>query len=154
MAVGFGGLHVRDAVGMSEHGVDSAVGIVRIFDSESVAEVRQGAQPRAAHFLDQLDQKERIFADRVVILQIDDNILRRRVLGHAPQAVGSTVEVRLQAFCRRKIRANARRAENNGSVHPLLAESNGLLALGAVRGVRAALAIHRHVRDRGPCLLD
>src|SRR5713101_810598 len=154
LAVGLGRLHVRDAISMAKHRIDAAVRIVGILGSEGVAEIRQGAQPRTVHLLDQLHQEEWIFADRVVILEIDDNILRRRMLDHAQQAVSRAIEVRLHIFCRRKIGANARRAQGDGSIHPQLAEGNSLLPFGTVGRIGAMFAVHRNVHDRCPRTFD
>ncbi len=114
----------------------------------------QGAQPRAVHFFDQLHQKKWIFADRVVILQIHDDIFLRRIIHHAFQAVCGDAHVWPRAFRLRDIGANAVRAENDRGIHPLLTESDGLFTLRTVGGVRTMFTIHGNVCDRGACLFN
>ena len=145
LAVGFGGLHVRNAVSLSEHGIDPAIGVVGVPGGEGVAEIRQCVQPGAVDLLDQRHQEERVFADRIVVLEGDDDVLCRGVLSHSRQAFRGAIEVRLGILRARNIGANAGRVEGRSIVHPLLAEGDGLLALGAIRRIGAVVAIHRDV---------
>src|SRR5579863_9405030 len=75
--------HVTDAVGMGKHGVHSAILEGFIMGGQGVAKVGQRPQPRAPDFFDDLHDEKWIFADRVVVFQMDYHVLFRRIFGDA-----------------------------------------------------------------------
>ena len=143
----FGFFHVRNVVGLAEHGVDSLVGVVFLVGCQRICKIGQGMQPGTIHFFDDLHQEEWILARGIVVFQVHDDVLRCTIFRYLPQAVCGSLHVRFRAFCRRDIRSNARRASDRRGVNPLFAERHCFLALGSVGCVRAVLTVHRDVYD-------
>src|SRR5438093_6814900 len=144
----FGFFHVRNAVRESKHPLDSLVRILVVARCQRISEIRQRVQPLAAHFFNDLHQKKRIFADRIVVLQIHHHILRCAILRHALQTFRRPLHVRFRILRLRNVCPHARRADRPCCINPSLAERDSALPLRAVRGIRAVLAVHRNVHDR------
>src|SRR6266550_1051311 len=93
MLIGLGVFYVRYAVSMREHSVDAIVSVLLVVSCQRIGEIRQRVQPRAIYFFYDFHQEERFFTDRIVILQIDHNVLRGCILRHASKAVSGALQI-------------------------------------------------------------
>src|SRR4029077_1079926 len=138
---------------MREHGFHRTILKGFIVRRQGITEVRQRTQPWTIDLLNHLDDEERIFADRIVVLQMNHNVLLRRILRDASKGVRCASYIRFGIFGAINVRANAWGSECHGYVRPLIARSDGLLALELVQSILAMPAIHRDINDTRLCLL-
>jgi hypothetical protein len=139
---------------MAEHGLDGSVIEIFVAFHHGVAEIRQGAQPRAVDGVDHLNQEEGILGDQVVVLQVDHDILRGSVNGQLLQAFRRAAYVGRRASGSLDMDANAGRADRHGYVHPFLAARDGFVAMGGIGIVQAAADAGGDVHDVRMGLLD
>lgn len=145
--VGFHGLYMANAIGVLEHRFDAFVGVFGLAGHQRIREVRVRVQPGIVHLFDDADDEEWIFAERIVVFEVNENILLRAVLRHSDEAVRGAIEVRLRILGRRHIGTDTRRSDGCGNINPLFAEGDGFFPLGFVRGVGAVLAVDGDVYD-------
>src|SRR5262249_24980334 len=128
-----------------------AISVVRFFSGDAVSEIGVGMQPGTAYLLDDFDEKERVFADRVVILQIDDDVFRGGMFHYPRQARRCAVQVGRRISSMRSRCTNSGCAEGHSRIHPLFAESDSLAALARVCRVWAVVAIDSDINDECAC---
>src|SRR5438105_468238 len=72
---------MADAIGMPEHGINSLVSVLGgAAAQQRVAKVGQRVQPWTINFFDDLNKKEWIFADRIIVFEINTDALRLGIL--------------------------------------------------------------------------
>ncbi len=74
---------------------------------QRVAKVGQRVQPWTINFFDDLNKKERIFADRIIVFEINNDVLRLGILDHALQGFYCVAKVRFRILSSRNVGANA-----------------------------------------------
>ena len=88
---------------MFEHHAKRAIVKVGIAGQHGIREVRQGMQKWMIDSVNHLHNEERIFADQVVIFQVDDDILACSVMDHFTETFRRALHIRrgilkLQSF--------------------------------------------------------
>jgi len=130
-----------------EHGLHSLICVVLTPGYQRIREIGKGVQPGIVYFVDYLHDEERVLANRVIVLHIHDDVFFGTVLDHLRQTVRGTLGIRFGIRRLRHVATDAGRSDSGGDIDPLLAESNGLIALGFVCCIGAMLAIHRDIYD-------
>src|SRR5580704_5477667 len=138
-------LHMTNSIRMLKHRRNRAVRKIRIPAHHRIRKIRQRMQIRIVHAFDDLHDKKRILADKIVVLHVYDNISRLPVRRDFLHALHRVREIRLHVFCLRDVRANAGRADRHSNVDPFLGVGDRSLSRRAVRVVKAILLIHRDV---------
>ena len=87
MTVGFAVFHMTNTVGVLKHRFESAVVEISIAGHYGIREIGQGVKIRMVDGLDHFHYEERVLADEIVILQIDDDILAGTILSYFPQTL-------------------------------------------------------------------
>ncbi len=78
---GDGVLYVRDGIGVREQSIEAVQSVLGGKSGKTVAEVWKCAQPRAICAVEQAGDEERVFTDRIIIFEMDDDISRGSVIG-------------------------------------------------------------------------
>lgn len=76
-----GPLNMAHIPGMGEHCGNCPLVVLPIMPGERIPEIRKRTQVGAAHFFDYIHDKEGVFCDRIVVLEIDDYVSLRPVFG-------------------------------------------------------------------------
>src|SRR3984893_13372330 len=97
--------------------------------------------------LDHFHHDERILADQIVILQIDDDIFPRTVLGHFPQAFRRALHTWHGVGWSVNVRTDGGGSDLDGYVHPLFCVSNCFLASGRIPIIKARLSIDGDIHN-------
>jgi len=126
---------------MCKHLIESAIGIFRRKGGKAVAEVGKRMQPRAVDAIEYADDEKRIFADRIIVFEMDGDIFGGSVLGDGPESFRNLCSIGLNVFRRSDIDANARRSEARCNLNPGLAEFDGALAFRRISRIDAVVAI-------------
>ena len=110
MFIRFALLHMTNPVGVREHHLDGA--ILKSLDHARPMNSRSPAirATRAVHLFNDLHDEEGILTDGIIVLQVDNNVLLRSILGGMGERVGGASYVGLRIFGGVDVSANAGRA--------------------------------------------
>ena len=82
---------------MFEHGRYAALVVVGIAIGEGIADIGQGPQVRMADLLDHGNDEERVLVVKIVVFEIDQDVLSRSILSEASQSLRSQLDIRFDA---------------------------------------------------------
>src|SRR5882724_7701316 len=132
---------------MREHLVQRAINIFPGKNSEAVAEIRERMQPRIVHAIEHADHEKRIFADRIVVFQVDGYILGSRVLCDRFKPPRDALHIGMLAFYGGDIEANAGRTDARRNVNPCPAKLDGALAFRRISRIDTAVSVGGDVHE-------
>ena len=157
MIAGFAVFHMANAVGVLKHRLQRPVVEISVAGHHGIREVRQGVKIGMVDLLDHFHHEERILADQIVILQIDDDIFPRSVLDHFPQAFRRALHTWHRVGWSVNVRTDAGGSDLDGYVYPLFCISNCFLASGRIPIIKARLStdgdihnLHARLSQRFP----
>jgi len=149
---GGGILDVRDGVSMGEHLIEAAESVFGGKCGKAITEVGERVKPRAVDAIQETDDEERIFADGIVVFEMDDDIFGSGIISDGLQRFGKLRDIKFRVLSLRDIGAHAGRTEVCRDVNPALRELRGAFTFRGVWGIDAVFAVGGDVGEGAPGL--
>src|SRR5271157_1952353 len=143
---------MANIVGMLKHGLERAVVKIGIAAQHGICKIGQSAKVGIVYGLDHLDEEESVFADQIVVLKRDDDILVRGIFRYFAQASRSELDIRRGISCGGNVCTDAWRTNARSDIHPLLCIIDGLCPRGSIGIVETVCRVHGDVYDTHFCL--